>query len=105
MVENATHVTFEQCALRGVEGNGITLSRYVRHATITRCSFNNIGATPVVLVGVTELMDGAPGLQPVHNEVSHNHMHHFGVWNRQASGYFEGVARANNVRPWSNAIG
>ena len=42
-------------------------------------------------------MDGTAGTQPWYNTLSRNYLHHWGVWGRQAAGYFEGLAAYNNV--------
>jgi len=98
VVEESSSIAFRDCEFRGLEGNGVALSRTVRNTTITGCEFADIGATPVLLAGVADLMDGRAGTQPVGNEVSRNHIHHFGIWNRQAAGYYQGLSRANLVK-------
>ena len=49
------------------------------------------------MVGAADLMDGRAGTHPIHNEISHNHLHHFGIVNRQAAGVFEGLSCHNNI--------
>jgi hypothetical protein len=97
MIENATGVVFDSCVWRHIEGNGVMLSHYVRDSKLTNSEISGAGDTPVVLLGSADLMDGRAGTQPWHNEISHNYLHHFGAWGRQAAGYFEGLAGNNNV--------
>eukprot|EP00051_Salpingoeca_urceolata_P029755 m.490929 g.490929 ORF g.490929 m.490929 type:complete len:941 (+) comp28859_c0_seq1:2-2824(+) len=97
MFENATNITLQHSRIANNEGNGLILSRYVRSALVTECELFNIGETPIVLLGAADLMDGRSGTQPVHNTITHNYVHNWGIWNRQAGGYFEGLARQNDV--------
>lgn len=97
VLENAEGITVDSCKLTAVEGNGVLLSRYVRNSIVTRSELAGVGDTPLVLLGAADLMDGRTGNYPFGNELSHNYVHHFGVWNRQAAGYFEGLSRRNNV--------
>ena len=97
MIENATGVVFDSCVWQQIEGNGVMLSHYVRGSKVTNSEISGAGDTPVVLLGSADLMDGRGGSQPWHNEISHNYLHHFGAWGRQAAGYFEGLAGDNNV--------
>ena len=80
-----------------VGSGGVMLSHYVRDSKLTNSEISGAGDTPVVLLGSADLMDGRAGTQPWHNEISHNYLHHFGAWGRQAAGYFEGLAGNNNV--------
>ena len=97
MLENATRVRIHGCRFVANDGNGIVLSHAVRNSSISRNEISGCGDTPLLLIGSADLMDGTHGTQPWHNTLAHNYVHHWGVWGRQAAGYFEGLAGANNV--------
>ena len=97
-VRDAERVVLSGCAWDAmVEGNGVLFDRYTESCALTRSTLRDVGGTPVLIAGATNLFDGRAGTQPRRTEVSHNHMHHFGVWGRQAAGVFEGLACASNI--------
>jgi hypothetical protein len=69
----------------------------VRNSSVLECEIAGCGDTPLMLLGSAYLMDGTGGSQPWFNTLSNNYLHHWGVWGRQAAGYFEGLAAYNNV--------
>ena len=97
VVENATDVVFDKCLWTANEGNGVLFSHTVRDSKVTNSELVGCGDTPVVMLGSADLMDGRRGTQPWNNEISHNYIHHWGVWGRQAAGYFEGLTGNTNV--------
>ena len=42
-------------------------------------------------------MDGRRNSYPRNNTISYNHLHHWGVWGKQTSAYFGGIAREQKV--------
>ena len=97
VVEWAAGVAFDGCVFASLEGNGLLLQHHVRDSVATRSEFVDIGETPLLLLGSAAGINGTLGTQPWRNEVSHNHVHGWGVWGRQAAGYFEGLSGGNNV--------
>ena len=49
------------------------------------------------MLGAADLMDGRGGNHPIHNDITHNHIHDFGLVNRQAAGVFEGLSCYTNI--------
>jgi hypothetical protein len=97
VVEWASGVTFDGCVFASLEGNGLLLQHHVRGSVATRSEFVDIGETPLLLLGSAAGINGTLGTQPWGNELSHNHVHGWGVWGRQAAGFFEGLSGGNNV--------
>ena len=97
VVEWASGIIFDNCSFSALEGNGLLMQHFVRNSTATRCTFDNIGETPFLFLGSVDNMNGTAGTQPWGNEFSHNYVRNWGVWGRQAAGYFEGLAGENNV--------
>lgn len=97
VVEWASGITFDNCSFSSLEGNGLLMQHFVRNSTATRCTFEDIGETPLLFLGSVDSMNGTAGTQPWRNEFSHNYVRNWGIWGRQAAGYFEGLAGENNV--------
>lgn len=51
----------------------------------------------MISVGVARFMDGRADSYPRNNTISRNHLHHWGVWGKQTSAYFGGIAREQHV--------
>eukprot|EP01046_Picozoa_sp_COSAG06_P029567 COSAG06_NODE_2749_length_6349_cov_6.086400_1_plen_765_part_00 len=95
--ENATDSTMSDCLLDHPEGNGIILNGYTERLSITRNEVASSGDSSVISVGVARFMDGRANSHPRNNTISHNHLHHWGVWGKQTSAYFGGIAREQHV--------
>ena len=95
--ENATDSTLSGCLLDHPEGNGIILNGYTERLAITRNEVASSGDSSVLAVGVARFMDGRSNSHPRNNTISHNHLHHWGVWGKQSSAYFGGIAREQHV--------
>ena len=97
VVEWANGIHFDGCTFASLGGNALLLQHYVRASVVTRSTFNDIGETPILFLGSANGINGTLGTQPWGNEASHNYVQKWGVWGRQAAGYFEGLAGENNV--------
>ena len=95
--ENVTDSTMSGCLVDHPEGNGIILNGYTERLTITRNEVASSGDSSVISVGVARFMDGRAGSYPRNNTISNNHLHHWGVWGKQSSAYFGGIAREQHV--------
>jgi hypothetical protein len=95
--ENVTDSTISDCLLDHPEGNGIILNGYTERLTITRNEVASSGDSSVISVGVARFMDGRANSHPRNNTISYNHLHHWGVWGKQTSAYFGGIAREQHV--------
>ena len=97
-VDGAERVTITECTFDQTGGNGVVFSNYVRSSTVSGCEFYACGDSAVALVGSTDLINGTRGSYPAYNTIERNHMHEIGVFGKQTSGYFKGIARANVVK-------
>ena len=95
--ENATDSTMSDCLLDHPEGNGIILNGHTERLSITRNEVASSGDSSVISVGVARFMDGRANSHPRNNTISYNHLHHWGVWGKQTSAYFGGIAREQHV--------
>jgi hypothetical protein len=77
-VENAEGITIEGCRLLEVEGNAIFLSDHVVQSKVIGNECRGAGESCVVMAGSAELMNATKPMQPAHNLVANNHLHHFG---------------------------
>ena len=96
--DGAERIAVVDCTFDQPGGNGVLFSRYVRNSTVSGCEFYACGDSAVALVGATDLMNGTAGSYPAYNTIERNHIHDIGIFGKQTSGYFKGIARANVVR-------
>ena len=97
-IDGAERINIEECTFDQVGGNGVFFSNYVRNSTVSRCEFFACGDSAVVSTGSTDLMNGTTGTYPAYNLIEMNHIHDIGVFGKQTSGYFKGIAHANTIR-------
>ena len=97
-VDGAERVTITECTFDQTGGNAIVFSNFVRSSAVMGCEFYACGDSAVVLVGSTDLFNGTRGSYPAYNLIERNHMHEIGIFGKQTSGYFKGIARANIVK-------
>ena len=96
-LENATDVTVSDCLLDAPEGNGIVLNGYSERVTVEDSEVRSSGDSSIVMVGIARYMDGRAKSYPVNNTIARNHLHDWGVWGKQTSAYFGGIAREITV--------
>lgn len=89
-LKGAEHCAVENCHFAQVGGNGVYLEGHNTRNRIRGNRFEGAGANGVVLIG-TRLR------HPRFNEVSHNHIHHGGVFNKYTAGIFAGLSDGNQL--------
>jgi len=60
-LQGTEHVTFDECAFDRLDGNGLMVSGYNRHTTISNSDFTYIGGTAIVAWGYTNETATDPG--------------------------------------------
>jgi hypothetical protein len=112
-MRDAEHCLIENNRFYAVGGNAIFLERYNLRNQIRRNEISHAGANGVCLLGnhirypappyiSTESLPQLPWvskkqLLPMFNEVTDNHIHHCGVFNKYVAGVFLGVSDGNIV--------
>lgn len=91
-VEGINGLLVQNCLFFSPGGNGIFLSNYVRNAVIEGNEFVYTGDSAIAAVGTADLIDGTLGSQPRGTQILSNLAHEIGVWGKETSAYFQGVA-------------
>ena len=110
IAEGTEGLTIDGCRFSRLDGNAIMISGYARNATVNSSDFHFIGGTAVATWGRTEEItdngrngfDATAGDFPHFVTISNNLVDTFGLWQKQASAYFQAKAAQNMVR--SNII-
>ena len=84
-VEGAENITIKHNIFTRLDGNGVFVSGYSRHVTISDNEFSWIGCSPMASWGYTNETDGMDGLQPRYTNVLRNYVHEFGHKQKQSS--------------------
>ena len=84
-VEGAENITIRHNTFTRLDGNGVFVSGYTRHVTISDNEFSWIGCSPMASWGYTNETDGMDGLQPRYTNVLRNYVREFGHKQKQSS--------------------
>ena len=104
--EGTECLTIDSCRFSRLDGNAILLSGYARNATVNGSDFRFIGGTAVATWGRTDEItdngrngfDATAGDFPRFVTISNNLVDTIGLWQKQASAYFQAKAAQNVVR-------
>ena len=110
--EGVKGVTVENCTLRRVDGNGISINGYARNVSVLTSEFHFVGETAIALWGRTRQgvgggdvtlpagvgIDGLGGDQPRGTVIMGNFVHEIGAFQKQASAVFQAVACETVIR-------
>jgi parallel beta-helix repeat protein len=112
-LREAEHCVIERNRFYEVGGNGIYLERYNARNVIRQNEIRNAGANGICLLGnyirypvptyiPVNVVPGQGWLKakqplPKFNEVTDNHIHHCGVFNKYVAGVFLGVSEGNII--------
>ena len=88
-LEGTEHVTIQGCLFERLDGNAVFLSGYTRGALIQNNEFVWIGDSAMAAWGYTEMIDGTGGQQPRGNIIKGNLIHEIGLYEKQASCWFQ----------------
>ena len=108
--EGTEGLIIDSCRFSRLDGNAIMISGYARNATVNGSDFRFIGGTAVATWGRTDEMtdngrngfDATAGNFPRFVTISNNLVDTIGLWQKQASAYFQAKAAQNVVH--SNII-
>lgn len=95
--EGTEFLLVENCLFQRLDGNALLLSGYNRNATLTNNEFAWIGDSAMVSWGYTEGIDGTPGNQPRFTTVSGNIVREMGIYEKQASAWFQALSCQNLI--------
>lgn len=96
--EGAEQPLVAKSLFRAPGGNGLLLSNYVRGAQIVGNEFVYTGASAIVGMGSSQLIDGTDGNQPRGTLIEGNLAHEIGVWVKQAGALYQGLTAETTVR-------
>ena len=91
-VEGVDGFLLQNCLFFSPGGNAVFLSNYVRNAVIEGNEFVYVGDSAIAAVGTAELIDGTLGNQPRGTRILSNLVHEVGIWGKETSAYFQGLA-------------
>ena len=91
-VEGVDGFLLQNCLFFSPGGNALFLSNYVRNAVVEGNEFVYVGDSAIAAVGSAELIDGTLGSQPRGTQILSNLVHEIGIWGKETSAYFQGLA-------------
>lgn len=94
-MKGAEHCCVEKNHFYAVGGNGIYMEDYNSRNIIQHNEISYAGACGVVLIG-SRYPHPAPH-HPIYNQVTDNHIHHCGVYDKYIAGVFLGVSDGNII--------
>eukprot|EP00038_Savillea_parva_P030806 m.80385 g.80385 ORF g.80385 m.80385 type:complete len:429 (-) comp9351_c1_seq2:175-1461(-) len=105
ILEGTTTFTFDTCRFVRLDGNGVLLTGYHRHATIRDCEFAWIGGSAMVGWGSTDDMtdkgvhgfDATGGEFPRYTLLDHVTCREVGLFEKQASCWFHAKAMQTTI--------
>jgi len=96
-LEHTEDVTVADTRHDRIDGNGLLLLGHNHRTNISRATFNNIGASAVVLFGRSDGYDASNGDQPRFTTVDNMWCSRVGVFEKQSSCYYQGLAPQNTL--------
>ena len=96
--EGVSQVNVTGCVFDRLGGNALLLHGYARDVAITNNEFVRLGASAIVSVGTAQLGDMTAGLHPHGTRVERNFAHEIGLFEKQATFYFNGISTGALVR-------
>ena len=97
-VEGVDRFLLQNCLFFSPGGNAVLLSNYVRNAVIESNEFVYVGDSAIAAIGTAELIDGTLGNQPRGTQILTNLVHEIGIWGKETSAYFQGLACQTTLR-------
>ena len=105
-LHNTEGATVDKCKVWRASGNGIMLSAYNDHPTISNSEFAWMGGSAIAAWGFTDELsdggvhgvDGTGGDFPRHTLVEGNLFHEIGVWEKQSSAFFQAKTAQTTLR-------
>ena len=107
-LEGTERVVIEHCVLQRLDGNGILLSGYNRHANISHNTIVQTGATAIALWGDSSGThpaqpagtgpDGTAGDFPRYTLVESNFIHELGIHSKQSACFFQAKSAQTTLR-------
>jgi len=106
MLEGVEDVSVEKIKMWKIGGNGIMLSKYAMRSHIVDSEFVWFGGTAIAAWGWTDEIsdggihgvDGTNGDFPRYSLIERNIFHEIGIWEKQASGFFQAKAAQTTLR-------
>ena len=103
---NTEGATVDACKVWRASGNGIMLSAYNDHPTVSNSEFAWMGGSAIAAWGFTDELsdggvhgvDGTGGDFPRHTLVEGNLFHEIGVWEKQSSAFFQAKTAQTTLR-------
>ena len=94
--EGTANLTVRNCLFKNLDGNALFLSGFVHDSVISGNEFTLIGDSAIAAWGYTDLIDGTNQEQPRRTLVESNFFHELGLYEKQASCWFQ--ARSAQTR-------
>jgi hypothetical protein len=103
-MQNADHITIDQCTFDQIGGNGVFMSGYNRNNVVSNCDFEDAGASCVCLFGLksawrcynswsgascSDYTNAGPATNeyPANCRIDNNMMNHLGRFEKQTAGF------------------